>query len=153
MVSLYDDAVDHGVDLGMEKERAASLDRSIESIVNLVRDSGLSFEQASSALVIPEEDRAKVEAEAKKRLKNSLSLSSDEELEGLKEMVSLYDDAVHHGRDVERSIAVEMVASGIVSLVEKDGMTFDEALSLFTIPEDRIPEIEAEARKRLNHQS
>ncbi len=87
MVSLYDDAVDHGIDLGMEKgriegriegktegiaeERAISLDRSIESMVNLVRDFGLSFEQASSALVIPEEDRAKVEAEAKKRLKKS----------------------------------------------------------------------------------
>ena len=143
MVSLYDDAVDHGVDLGMEKERVASLDRSIESIVNLVRDFGLSFEQASSALVIPEEDRAKVEAEAKKKL------SGDEELEGLKEMVSLYDDAVHHGREAEKAISTEMVASGIVSMIEKKDMTFEEAISMFTIPEDRMPEIKAEVRKRM----
>ncbi len=143
MVSLYDDAFHYGYEMGRAKARVASLDRSIESIVNLVRDSGLSFEQASSALVIPEEDRAKVEAEAKKKL------SGDEELEGLKEMVSLYDDAVHHGRDVEKVISTEMVASGIVSLIEKKDMTFEEAISMFTIPEDRMPEIKAEVRKRM----
>ncbi len=98
-------------------------------------------------------------------------------MEGLKEMVSLYDDAVDHGIDLgmekgriegmaegmakgriegmaegraeARAETTAMVASGIVSLIEKDGMTFEEAVSRFTIPEDRIPEIEAEVRKRL----
>ena len=88
-------------------------------------------------------------------------------------MVSLYADAVDHGIDLgmekgriegmaegmakgmakgraeERAETTAMVASGIESMMTLDGMTFEEAVSRFTIPEDRIPEIEAEVRKRM----
>ncbi len=57
-----------GIAEGSAKERAAAMDRSAETIVNLVRLSGMSFEEASSMVVIPEEDRAETEAEARRRL-------------------------------------------------------------------------------------
>ena len=53
---------------GIAEERSAAMERSVETIVNLVRKSGMSFEEASSMVVIPEEDRAETEAEARRRL-------------------------------------------------------------------------------------
>ena len=64
----HDVGIAEGIAEGSAKERAAAMDRSAETIVNLVRLSGMSFEEASSMVVIPEEDRAETEAEARRRL-------------------------------------------------------------------------------------
>ena len=86
---------------------------------------------------------------------------SDEDLEKLNDMTHLAQDKYNHGyregkaegiaegKAEERVASTELIVSGIVSMVDK-GMTVDEALSMFTIPEDRMPEIKAELDRRLS---
>lgn len=76
MSDLAQGYIDYGHDVGrsegraegIAEERSAAMERSVETIVNLVRKSGMSFEEASSMVVIPEDDRAETEAEARRRL-------------------------------------------------------------------------------------
>ena len=86
---------------------------------------------------------------------------SDEDLEKLNDMTHLAQDKYNHGfregkaegiaegKAEEKVASTEIIVSGIVSMVDK-GMTVDEALSMFTIPEDRMPEIKAELDRRLS---
>ena len=82
-------------------------------------------------------------------------------MEKLNDMTHLAQDKYNHGfregkaegiaegKAEEKVASTEIIVSGIVSMVDK-GMTVDEALSMFTIPEDRMPEIKAELDRRLS---
>ena len=71
MDNITRDKYEQGLREGRAEGRAEAMDLMADSIVNLVRNTGLSFEQASSAVVIPDENRSEVEAAARERLNQS----------------------------------------------------------------------------------
>ena len=104
-----------------------------------------------------------MEKDARRELMNkrfNISLT-DEDLEKLNDMTHLTQDKYNHGfREgraegkaegiaEERAVSTEIIVSGIVSMV-LNGTPLEEAVSMFTFPDDRLSEIEAEVRRRLD---
>lgn len=98
------------------------------------------------------------EEERKSLVKDNYNIElNDEELERLKDMSNLDQDRFNHGRDVgraegiaeEKTVSTEIAIAGVMSLMSLNNMSFDEAASRLAIPKDRLKDIEAEVRKRI----
>ena len=87
----------------------------------------------------------------------------DEELEILKDMGSLDYDKFNHGRRVgkaegraegieigNRSGSIEASVNGVIFYMNEMGITVDEALSRYPIPDEYRSEVEKKVRRRLS---